>query len=128
MVILDTTAEEQERDATKEGQRNSTEDNRIGGRIGQEGEGRKSYSAAVIDGIKRNTTIYVGDSIIRKTDSRLSKGEDVVVCLLDLLDLRAMLGFERCQSANKGLPLGSVIDQLGGIDGVEASRMEVVFD
>ena len=46
----------------------------------------------------------------------------------DLLDLRAMLGFERWQSANKGLPLGSVIDQLGGIDGVEASRMEVVFD
>ena len=48
--------------------------------------------------------------------------------LHDLLDLRAMLGFERWQSANKGLPLGSVIDQLGGIDGVEASRMEVVFD
>ena len=47
---------------------------------------------------------------------------------LDLLDLRAMIGFERWQSANKGLPLGSVIDQLGGIDGVEASRMEVVFD
>ena len=46
----------------------------------------------------------------------------------DLLDLRAMLGFERWQSANKGLPLGFVIDQLGGIDGVEASRMEVVFD
>ena len=81
VVILDTTAEEQERDATKMGQGNNTEDNRIGGRIGQEGERRKSYSAAVIDGIKRNTTIYVGDSIIRKTDSRLSKGEDVVVCL-----------------------------------------------
>ena len=81
VVILDTTAEEQERDAIKKGQGNSTEDNRIGGRIGQEGERRKSYSAAVIDGIKRNTTIYVGDSIIRKTDSRLSKGEDVVVCL-----------------------------------------------
>ena len=77
MVILDTTAEEQESDATKKGQENSTEENRIG----QEGERRKSYSAAVIDGIKRNTTIYVGDSIIRKTDARLSKGEDVVVCL-----------------------------------------------
>ena len=35
----------------------------------------------MIDGIKRNATIYVGDSIIRKTDTRLSKGEDVVVCL-----------------------------------------------
>ena len=77
VVILDTTAEEQESDATKKGQENSTEENRIG----QEGERRKSYSAAVIDGIKRNTTIYVGDSIIRKTDTRLSKGEDVVVCL-----------------------------------------------
>ena len=77
VVILDTTAEEQESDATKKGQENSTEENRIG----QEGERRKSYSAAVIDGIKRNSTIYVGDSIIRKTDSILSKGEDVVVCL-----------------------------------------------
>ena len=77
VVILDTTAEEQESDATKKGQENSTEENRIG----QEGERRKSYSAAVIDGIKRNSTIYVGDSIIRKTESRLSKGEDVVVCL-----------------------------------------------
>ena len=81
VVILDTTAEEEESDATKKGQENSTEDNQIGGRIGQEGERRKSYSAAVIDSIKKNTRIYVGDSIIRKTDSRLSKGEDVVVCL-----------------------------------------------
>ena len=74
VVILDTTAEEQERDATKKGQGNSAKYNRIGGRIGQEGERRKSYSATVIDDIKRNATIYVGDSIIRKTDSRLSKG------------------------------------------------------
>ena len=51
MVILDTTAEEEESNATKKGQGNSTEDNQIGGRIGQEGERRKSYSAAVIDGI-----------------------------------------------------------------------------
>ena len=77
MVILNTTAEEEESDATKKGQENSTEENRIGGRIGQEGERRKSYSTAVINGIKRNTKICVGDSIIRKTDSRLSKGEDV---------------------------------------------------
>ena len=81
VVILDTTAGEEENDATKKGQVNSTEENRIGGRIGQEGERRKSYSAAVIDGKKRKDTIYVGDSIMRKTDSRLSKGEDVVVCL-----------------------------------------------
>ena len=60
--------------ATKKGQENSTEENRFGGRIGQEGERRKNYSAAVTEGIKRNTTIYVRYSIIRKTDSRLSKG------------------------------------------------------
>ena len=45
---------------------------------------RKKFSAAVIEGIKRNATTYVtyvGDSIVRKTDSRLNKGEDVVVCL-----------------------------------------------
>ena len=81
VVILDTTAGGEENDATKKGQVNSTEENRIGGRIGQEGERRKSYSAAVLDGKKRNDRIYVGDSIMRKTDSRQSKGEDVVVCL-----------------------------------------------
>ena len=48
--------------------------------------------------------------------------------LLDFLDLRALLGFERWQSANKGLPLGSVKDHLGSIGGVEASRMEVMLD
>ena len=81
MVTLDTTAEEEESSATKKGQENSTEENQIGGWVGQEGERRKSYSAAVIDGIKRNSRIYVGDSIVRKTDTRLSKEEDVVVCL-----------------------------------------------
>ena len=81
VVILDTTAGEEENDATKKGQVNSTEENRIGGRIGQEGERRKSYSAAAIDGKKRKDRIYVGDSIMKKTESRLSKGEDVVVCL-----------------------------------------------
>ena len=81
VVILDTTTEEEESDATKKGHANSTEENRNGGRIGQEGERRKSYSAAVIGGIKRTSTSYVGDSIVRKTGTRLSQGKDVVVCL-----------------------------------------------
>ena len=42
---------------------------------------RNAYSAAVIDGIKRNSTIYVGDSIVRKTDSTLNKDDYIVVCL-----------------------------------------------
>ena len=57
VVILDTAEEEEESDATKKGLENSTEENRIG----QEGERRKSYSAAVIDGIKRKSRIFVGD-------------------------------------------------------------------
>ena len=77
MVILDTVKEEEESDATKKGLENSPEENRIG----QEGERKKSYSAAVIDGIKRKSGIFVGDSIVRKPDTRLSKGEDVLVCL-----------------------------------------------
>ena len=47
----------------------------------KDGERRKTYPAAVIDGFKRNSTIYMGDSIVKKTDTRLSKGKDVVVCL-----------------------------------------------
>ena len=78
MVMLDTTVEEEEIDATKKGSENGTEENRIGGWIGQEGERRKIYSAAVICGIKRKSRIFVGDSIVRTADSRLSKGEDVV--------------------------------------------------
>ena len=74
---MPTAEEEEESDATKKGLENSTEENRIG----QEGERRKSYSAAVIDGIKRKSRIFVGDSIVRKTDTILSKEEDVVVCL-----------------------------------------------
>ena len=44
VVIVDTTEEEEESDATKMGQENSAEENRIGGWIGQEGERRKSGS------------------------------------------------------------------------------------
>ena len=49
--------------------------------MGQDGERRKTYAAAVIDEIKGNSTIYVGDSLVGVTDTILSKGKDVVVCL-----------------------------------------------
>ena len=79
MIILDETLHEEE--SRKEGHDNSTDETKIGGEMGQDRERRKSYSVAVIDGCKRTSTIYVGDSIVRKTDTRLSKGKDVVVCL-----------------------------------------------
>ncbi|KAI0213256.1 hypothetical protein LSAT2_001722 [Lamellibrachia satsuma] len=46
-----------------------------------EGIERKSYSAAVIEGVRKRATVFVGDSIVRKTDRVLNKGDDVVVCL-----------------------------------------------
>ena len=80
MIIIDETLQEEDSDTTrKEGK--GTDGTKIGGEMGQDGERRKTYSAAVIDGFKRNSTIYVGDSIVRKTDTILSKGKDVVVCL-----------------------------------------------
>ena len=47
----------------------------------KEGIERKSYSAAVIEGVRKRARVFVGDSIVRKTDRVLNKGDDVVVCL-----------------------------------------------
>ena len=79
MIILDETLHEEE--SRKEGHEKRTDGTKIGRKMGQDGERRKTYSAAVIDGCERTSTIYVGDSIVRKTDTRLGKGKDVVVCL-----------------------------------------------
>ena len=46
-----------------------------------EGIERKIYSAAVIEGVRKRARVFVGDSIVRKTDRVLDKGDDVVVCL-----------------------------------------------
>ena len=46
-----------------------------------EGIERKSYSAAVIEGVRKRARVFVGDSIVRKTDRVLNKGDDVVICL-----------------------------------------------
>ena len=46
-----------------------------------EGIERKSYSAAVIEGVRKRARVFVDDSIVRKTDIVLNKGDDVVVCL-----------------------------------------------
>ena len=82
MMIVDETVQEEGFDNTrKEGQEKSTDGTKIGEEMRLDGGRRNKYSAAVIDGIKRNSAIYVGDSIVRMTDTRLSKGEDIVVCL-----------------------------------------------
>ena len=82
MIIVDETHQEEENDTDRrDGLERRADGTKIGGEMGQDGERRNKYSAAVTDGIKRKARIFVGDSIVRKTDSRLNKGEDVVVCL-----------------------------------------------
>ena len=79
IIILDVTLHEEE--SRKDAHEKRTDGTKIGVEMGLDGERRKTYSAAVIDGCKITSTIYVGDSIVRKTDTRLSKGKDVVICL-----------------------------------------------
>ena len=82
MIIIDETHQEEENDTNRrDGHERRADGTKSGGVMGQDGERRNKYSAAVIDGFKRKSRIFVGDSIVRKIDSRLNKGEDVVVCL-----------------------------------------------
>ena len=55
-------------------------DNTAGQNV-MEGIHRKSYSEAVIEGVRKRARVFVGDSIVRKTDRVLNKGDDVLVCL-----------------------------------------------
>ena len=53
-----------------------------GGKVSNQGDAKwRSFSEAVIEGALRTERVFMGDSILRKTDRTLSKGEDVVVCL-----------------------------------------------
>ena len=72
MIILDYTLHEEE--SRKEAHEKRTDGTKIGGEMGLDGERRNTYLAAVIDGCERTSTIYVGDSIVRKTDTRWARG------------------------------------------------------
>ena len=111
MRIVDDTVQEEGCDKTrKEGHEKSTDRTKIGEEMEQDGGRRKKYSAAVIDGIKRNSTTYVGDSIVRKTDTKLNKGEDVVVCLPGARLEHVTQRVENIMGRGKG---GTILVQLG---------------
>ena len=66
----------------KEAGRKGTTEIAAGGKVSNQGDAKlRSYSDAVIEGALRTEMVFMGDSILRKTDRTLSKGEDVVVCL-----------------------------------------------
>ena len=64
----------------------------------------------MIEGFKRNSAIYVGDSIVRKTDSRLNKGEDVVVCLPGARIEHVTARVEKIMGRGKG---GTILVHIG---------------
>ena len=48
------------------------------GKVSNQGDAKwRSYSDAVIEGALRTERVFMGDSILRKTDRTFSKGEDV---------------------------------------------------
>ena len=59
-----------------------TTEKAAGGKVSNQGDTkRRSYSEAAIAGALRTERVFMGDSILHKTDRTLKKGEDVVVCL-----------------------------------------------
>ena len=81
MIVYETVQGEGCDKTRKEGHGKRTHGTKIGGEKGRDGERRKSYSAAVIYGIKRNSTVYVGYSKVWNTDSTLNKDKDIIVRL-----------------------------------------------
>ena len=45
-----------------------------------EGNRRKSYSEVVIEGATRIARVFVGDSVVRKTDKAINIGDDLSAC------------------------------------------------
>ena len=64
----------------------------------------------MIDEFKRNSTIYVGDSIVRKTDTILSNGKDVVVCLPGARIEHVTERVEKIMGRENG---GSILEHIG---------------
>ena len=60
---------------------NSLPGDKTAGQNVMEGIQRKSYSEVVIEGVRKRARVFVGDSIVRKNDRVLNKGDVVVVCL-----------------------------------------------
>ena len=50
------------------------------GQNATEGIRRKSYSEVVIDRVRRRVRVFVRDSIVRKTERVLNRGDDMVDC------------------------------------------------
>ena len=70
----------------------------------------ESYSAALIEGVRKRARVFVGDSIVRKTNRVLNKGDNVVVCLLGAKREAITEGLENIVGSGKS---GSVLVHIG---------------
>ena len=77
----------------------------------------------MIDGIKRKSRIFVGDSIVRKTDSRLNKGDDGVVCLPGVRIEHVAERIEKVMGAGKGV---SILVHVGTNNADREGTMDIV--
>ena len=65
----------------KEVGKKGTTEKAAGGKVNDQVDAkRRSNSEAVIEGALRTERVFMGDSILRKTDKTLSKGVNAVVC------------------------------------------------
>ena len=65
----------------KEAGKKGTTEKAAGVKVSNQGNAkRRSYSEALIEGALRIERVNMGDSILRKTNRTLSKGEDAVIC------------------------------------------------
>ena len=63
----------------KEARKKGTTEKAKGGKDSNQGDAkRRSYSEAVIEGALRTERVFMRDSILRKTDRTLSKGEELL--------------------------------------------------
>ena len=79
---VETDVNNRDDDRTKTGrkERNNRESGR--GEVNDQVDAkRRSYSEAMIEGALRTERVFMGDSILRKTDKTLSKEEYIAICL-----------------------------------------------
>ena len=65
---------EREREREREPDNSTPPSDKAAGENVMEGIHRKIYSEAVIEGMRKKARVFVGDSIVRKTDRILNKG------------------------------------------------------
>ena len=108
----------------KEAGKKGTTEKAVGGNVSDHVDAtRRSYSEAVIEGALRTERVFMGDSILRKTDKTLSKGEDVDVCLPGVMIEHVTERVENTLGHGQG---GSILVHVGTNNGDREGTTQIV--